>query len=352
MREDTMEFILYIGTDAGVITARSHDRQDWEIVEHGLRNWDVPEIAASPDSPNKIFAATRGDGVWLSEDFGKSWRKPCYGKRGPGKVKSLTIDLHNPCRLYAGCEPIDIFVSEDEGKNWERLDAVWNDPFIATIPYPVASVEPHVRDIIVDPADPNILYAALQIGFIIKSTDGGKSWKLLNKDLDCDVHTIIIDPTNRDRLIVTTGGESARAGRAPGRALYVSEDAGASWSPLAMNFTEEYAIPLIVDPLDPSRMYSAIANGQPGQWRRRDTGAESTLIRSRDGGRNWEKLNQAIGSRHYAEAMAPDKTVPGGIFAACRNGDLYGSDDGGDTWRKLPLELGISDLSSIALVHA
>ena len=48
---------------------------------------------SAPDKiADKVFAGTRGDGVWVSEDFGASWKKPCYGKRGPGKVRCLAFD--------------------------------------------------------------------------------------------------------------------------------------------------------------------------------------------------------------------------------------------------------------------
>lgn len=347
-----MDSILYIATDVGVITARSHDQRTWEIAERGLANWSVSAVAVSPDSPNKVFAGTRGDGVCVSEDFGKTWKKPCYGKRGPGKVKGITIDPHDSRRIYAGCEPIDIFVSEDEGKNWERFDSIWDDPFIATIPYPVPTVEPHVRSITIDPKNQDIIYAALQVGYIAKSIDRGKSWKILNKGLDCDVHTITIDPTNSKRVLVTTGGHDARLGRAPGRALYVSEDAGESWSPMAMNFNEEYSIPLALDPRDPNRIYSALANGQPGQWRRRDSGAEAMIIRSKDGGQKWEKIDQAIEAAYFPEAIVVDETMPDRVYAACRNGNFYSSEDGGDSWGKLGLNLKVGDLSNFILTHA
>ena len=101
-----MESVLYVGTDQGVIVARSNDRASWEITDRGLRKWEVTELAVAPAAPHKIFAGTRGDGVWVSQDFGKSWSKPSYGRRGPGKIRSLTIDPHAPERLYAGCEPI------------------------------------------------------------------------------------------------------------------------------------------------------------------------------------------------------------------------------------------------------
>ena len=346
-----MESVLYIGTDQGVITARSHDQHSWTIAERGLKGWEIPEVAASPEQPNKVFAGTRGDGVWVSEDFGKSWKKPCYGKRGPGKVRSITIDPHDARRIYAGCEPIDVFMSEDEGKNWTRFDAIWDIPFIATVDYPVATVEPHVRDVVVDPKNPNILYAALQVGYIVKSTDQGKTWKLLDHNLDCDVHTIVIDPADTRRIVVTTGGHDFRKGRAPGRALYVSDDAGENWTPAAMNFSLEYSVPLTADPHDPKRLYSALANGQPGKWRRRETGAESTMIGSSDGGKSWARLGQGITTKDYPEAIVVDGAIPGRVYAACRNGEFYTSDDAGDSWRSLELNLNVHDLSSVSLAH-
>ena len=86
-----MASILYVATDEGVVTLKSADGHNWKQEHHGLKDWQVPEVAVSPQAPNKVFAGTRGDGVWVSEDFGATWKKPCYGKRGPGKVRCLIL---------------------------------------------------------------------------------------------------------------------------------------------------------------------------------------------------------------------------------------------------------------------
>lgn len=343
-----MSDILYFGTERGLVSARSQDGVAWQVATHGLKDWSVQDVAVSPADPNKIFAGTRGDGVWVSADGGKSWKKPCYGKRGPGKVRSVTVDPHEPRRIYAGCEPIDIFVSEDEGKSWTRFDSLWEIPFVATVTYPVSSVEPHVRDVVVDPTNSSIIYAALQVGYIVKSMDRGKTWKLLNKDLDCDVHTIVLDPGNARRIYVTTGGHDCRLGAAPGRALYISEDAGETWTPMAADFREEYSIPLVLDPRDPKRMYSALADGQPGQWRRRDTGALSIVIGTEDGGKTWARLGDGIDKQDFPEAMTMDQH--GHLYAACRSGDTYLSRDRGRSWQTMGLEL--PEITSVAYVSA
>ena len=314
-----MHSVMYIGTDEGVLTATSPDGRGWQIVEHGLKRWEVSELAISPRGPNLIFAGTRGDGVWRSDDFGKTWSKPCYGRRGPGKVRSITVDPHDPARLYAGCEPVDIFVSDDEGASWTRLDAIWDLPSVPKMSYPLTRVEPHVRDVTVDPINPDVLYAALQLGYIIRSDDRGRTWTLLDNGFDCDVHTILIDPGDPRRLTIATGGHDSRLGRAAGRALYTSDDGGASWLPVAMELAQDYGVPLLRDPQRPQRLFAALARGTQGRWRRQQAGAESVIVRSDDGGRSWQSLGTRVASADFPEALALD--TDGHLYAGFRSGD-------------------------------
>ncbi len=345
-----MATILYLATEEGLFTVRGEQDRDWKVEHRSLEDWAVPKIAVSPSQPNRLFAGTRGDGVWVSEDLGKSWKKPCYGKPGPGKVRCVTVDPRDSNTVYAGTEPIDVFVSRDAAKSWQRLESVWNIPYVASVDYPVSTVEPHVRDITIDPKDSNTIYAALQVGFMLKSSDGGKSWKLLNRGLDADVHTIVIDPSNPKALFIATGGHDYRKGVAPGRALYKSADGGETWQPTAMNFPQEYSVPLVMHPKDPDVLFSALANGQPGQWRKRQTGAESLLIRTKDGGKKWERLNGSLSeiSKNFAEAIAIDEESPDRIYAALRSGDLYSSGDGGDHWTRLDAKVpSVSDMKCV-----
>jgi len=344
-----MAAVLYLGTHEGVVTLCRDNGSSWKVEHHGLKNWDVPAVSTLDGSPNRVLAGTRGDGVWLSEDFGATWKKPCYGKPGPGKVQCLTVVPGDPPRIYAGCEPINVFVSDDLGKSWERLRSVRDLPWIDSIDYPVATVEPHVRDVTVDPNDPRTLYVALQVGSMIKSTDGGATWTLLDKDLDADVHTIVVNPTNPDNLLVATGGHDYRLGTAKGRALYASTDGGASWSPTATEFSQEYSVPLVMDPSNPRVLYSAFANGQPGMWRW-PGGAESVLVRTRDGGQTWESLDAAKPAldKDFAEAIAIAADNPRQVFAALRGGEVLASDDAGDSWAKLELQVpSVSDMQYV-----
>ena len=342
--------VLYVSGDEGVATLKKNGG-DWRVESHGLQDWAVPKMGITRSKPERIFAGTRGDGVWLSEDFGKKWTKPSYGRRGPGKVRCVTVHPRDLDTIYAGGEPIDIYVSTDAAKNWTRLESVRNTPGVAEFGYPLTNVEPHVREITFDLGNPKILYAALQVGFMLKSTDGGATWKLLDRGLDADVHAIAIDPDNSNRIFIASGGDSYRAGQAPGRALYRSEDGGDSWSPTAMNYNEEYSVPLVMNPKNPKVLYTALAHGSPGSWRR-PTGAESYLLKTTDGGNTWQKLSVGPnnGGKSFTEVLVIDDESPNQMYAGTRGGDIYSSDDGGESWRMLDVK--VSSISDMKCVHA
>ena len=344
-----MASVMYVATDAGVLTLRSGDGVTWNVESHGVRDWSVFEIAVAPAALNRAFAATRGDGVWSTEDFGTSWKKPCYGKPGPGKVRCVTIDPHDPNTIFVGTEPIDIFVSENSGKSWSRLDSIRQVPWVDTVQYPLPAVEPHIRDIVIHPKDPNTIYAALQVGYILMSNDRGKSWKLLDNGLDSDVHTLAINFKDPDTMFAATGGHDCRKGSAAGRALYRTPDGGESWVSTATEYSQEYSVPLVMHPEDPDVIYSAVANGHPGLWRR-PTGAESLIIRTTDGGQTWQKLDNGPEElrNNFAFALAIDQQKPEQLYAALGrgvsgekmgDGDLFASTDGGDSWVKTGVKI-------------
>ena len=358
-----MGTLLYIATGEGVVTVKPNGKDSWEAEQKGLAAWDINELAVEQSAPGRVYAATRGDGVWRSDDFGETWTKPNRGKPGPGKVKCVTIDPHDANTIWAGTEPIGLWVSRDACESWSAIDSVWNVPEVAEVDYPVAAVEPHVRDIVIDPKDPNTIYLALQVGHMLKSTDGGATWKLLNKSVDADAHTIVPRPDDPQHLYLATGGHSSRghgsgtdpANVAPdenaqGNALYESTDGGESWSPMAMDFDREYAIPMVMHPSDPNVLYSSLATGNPGSWRKHEDGAQTILVRSRNGGASWQVLeaDREI-TRNYAEAIAIDPQEPDNVFVLTRKGQLFGSTDAGDTWKSLGVK--VPEVSNMQAVN-
>jgi len=330
---------LFIATDSGAVTVRRQGGA-WSVVSTGLKGWAVTDVATAPDG--RAFAATRGDGVWVTEDGGGKWLRPNRGKRGPGKVQSITVDPHNPDRLYAGGEPLALWTSEDAGETWREVESLWDVPSVPSIEYPVYAVEPHVRDIVVDPKDPRTIYAALQVGSMVKSTDGGNTWRLLDRDLDADVHTIVVRPDRPERLFVSTGGHDSRLGHAPGRALYESADGGETWLPMAMEFAQEYGVPLVLHEDKPDVLFAVVASGTPSTWRGKAEGANSLLIRSSDAGASWQVLETGYPEiqRDFPGAIAISPADADLVYVATRKGRVYQSENGGDSWSDLCVEVG------------
>jgi photosystem II stability/assembly factor-like uncharacterized protein len=117
---------------------------------------------------------------------------------------------------------------------------------------------------------------------------------------------------------------------------------------MALEFDQEYSIPMVTDPRDEDIVFSAVAYGNPSEWRKRETGAGAALIRSIDGGETWQAIttNNDI-SRFYPEAITLDPSAPDNMFVATRKGQLFGSTDTGETWSNLGVQVPeVSDLKA------
>lgn len=356
-----MGLLIYGGTARGVIAITENEDGRFEINERRcLPEWEITELVV--DGAGLLIASTRGDGVWRQIDTsweGRTggWKKPCYGRRGPGKVHCVTVDPVHPDTMYAGNEPISIWVTHDGGENWELLEGLSNTPSLGKISQPVRSLEPHVRDISIDPSNHDIMYAALQIGYAAKSTDGGLTWSLLTGGIDASVHTLVIRPDNPRHIYAATGGHGHRTGETAGKALYVSTDAGETWSPMADEFEQDYALSLTIHPQNPDILLSAVANGSP-PWSR-PSGAEARLIGSTDGGKSWREvatLLEEIGPE-FPGCISFDPASPDDVFLCTHQGNLFRSRNGGNDWDRIPVDLaafgGLTErgLSSIIIIH-
>ena len=349
-----MGLVIYAGTGRGVIEIREQNG-DWSIGRrHFMPQWEITQLLVR--DTGMLVASTRGDGVWFQldrkgEGMAGGWVKPCYGRPGPGKTHTIAIDPNDPATIYAGTEPIGLWVTHDSGKNWEPLPGLWNAPGVQQIDYPVPFVEPHVRHLAIDPNNSNILYASLQVGYLGKSIDRGVTWRVINGGIDADVHTIVVHPGNSNKLFAATGGHGAREGITRGRALYTSEDGGETWSPMATQFEEEYAVPIVMQPGHPDVLFSSVASGPAPFWRRPE-GAKGRFIGSRDGGRHWEQIklpDERVG-QEFPGAIGFDPLDSDQVYMSTDKGALYHSADGGKRWNRVPVDLAkASELTEIGL---
>jgi photosystem II stability/assembly factor-like uncharacterized protein len=167
------------------------------------------------------------------------------------------------------------------------------------------------------PGDPNQVYASVEVGALLKSDDAGATWRELSVPAPgLDVHRVVIPPSHPTWLYIT-GGD------------------GATWEQLTNRASRiSYPDSLLFHPDDEALMFTGGSYTNPANW---GVGrpANSALGRSRDGGRTWETLAGGLPAAIHGNVEAMSLAAwPGGfaLFAGTTDGDVFVSEDGGDTW--------------------
>jgi photosystem II stability/assembly factor-like uncharacterized protein len=327
-----MNFNTIIATTGDNLACACRDTKGVWSVETLLPGTQVNCFCTDPHNPSIVFAGTQGNGVLRSEDWGKNWRPAGM----PGQiVKSLAISASEQDVLYAGTRPPAVFISRDAGGNWIELESFsqmrqpsWKTP---------TEPEPYVLGLAVSPTDPNVIIAGVERGAVLRSGDGGKSWQGHLKGTSKDCHSLAFHATDGNWAYQGGGGWPAA----------VSRDGGRSWQQprKGMGF-KIYSWAVAADPADPSIWYVSAApiSTLPfffilptAHW---DGHAHAAIFRFTPDER-WKILTgglpQPLDYMPYALLTDPDS--PGHLYAGLSNGDVWHTDDYGDNWHQLPLNL-------------
>ena len=153
---------------AGVFRRDAADGSDWK---HALSEIEAFTVFVHPRDPNLVFAGT-ADGVYRSTDRGQNFRRADFPDRGV-QVWSFLHDDADPKRMLAGGSPVSIYRSKDGGASWKRMPDP-QLPIHAKMPFScrVMRFAPHARC-------RGEIFAALEVSGVMRSTDGGESWKLV-----------------------------------------------------------------------------------------------------------------------------------------------------------------------------
>lgn len=240
------------------------------------------------------------------------------------KVRSLSISRD---RFLAGTEavPAPVGVFEWQGQNhWQQLGDLADCSEASQWRYPRSDVGVHVRHLAQDPFAPDRIYAAVQVGGIAISPDGGRTW-YDRRNLDLDVHMIEPDAKRPGVLYAGTGGGG----------LYKSTDYGENWTHISEG-CGTFVVQFAIDPRDSSILY--LGTGRAGA-----NGGRGEVWRSDNGGVSWRKVHvglpEELGCR--IGAMHIDPGSPDSVFFSCdlpRKGPdsgVYHSVDRGETWRMI-----------------
>jgi photosystem II stability/assembly factor-like uncharacterized protein len=338
-RRDT----LLVGTVDGIFSfARSSAA--WSQRAHFLPGEHVSALLFEPES-RTLFAGTFASALHASSDLGKTWERRDRGLRDMEIYSLACQKIGGQTRLYAGTQPAHLFQSDDLGKSWSELTALREVPGVDKWTFPGPPHQAHVKSLAFDPKRPETIYAAVEVGGFLKSDDGGRSWRTV-EGLNPDAHRVLTtnDPGKVYHVMPTTNcGPETTAG------VCISADGGSTWTSLTpRDFRIGYVDPLLVHPFKPDLMFVAGGKTGPGTWRKLHT-ADSRIARSRDGGKSWEVLTNGLPEhiRGNVEAFSIDAWSGGSaLFAGTTDGDVFASEDEGDSWKKI-----ISGIGAVSKAH-
>jgi len=270
------------------------------------------------DDPRRLYAGTTRAGMFRSDDAGETWRDINQGITYKD-IWSLTQDPVNGT-LYAGTSPASVFRSDDRGETWRACDALWQLPSTRNWHGPVAPYISRLKGLTLGDEDPNIVFGAIEEGWLVRSRDGGQTWEQLDQGVPHDSHSIRCVPGSPGTLVLGSNSGWLR-----------STDGGQSWTEanVGLNGRAYTPAPLVTRASRPGVLFSAGTACGPGDWRRA-AGGDAAFCRSDDAGQSWVSLTAGLPKPMAAipRAIAVDPTNPDGYVAGSTDGTVWATDDG------------------------
>jgi photosystem II stability/assembly factor-like uncharacterized protein len=287
-------------------------------------------LALDPHDPARLYVGTFDDGVCVSDDGGERWRTPDSGP-ADRRVLSLAVSAADRAAgesvVYAGTEPSNLYRSEDAGRSWRVIPSLRELPSEPTWSFPGRPWTHHVRTIALHPADPGLLLVGVELGGVMRSTDRGASWADHNPEAHSDAHRLLTHSRAPERVY-----------EAAGQGVATSEDRGLTWTSHEEGLDRRYAWAAAIDAVDPDLWYVAISRGPFAAHG--DGDGQARVMRRSDGG--WSAVadwgeTAPLRRMPYALATLPDR--PRSLVAGLRGGLLLLSEDAGESWSELVVQL-------------
>ena len=321
----------YIAVASGNVWKTSNAGITWKPIFDNYASYSTSDVEIDPNNTNIVWIGTGeynsqraigfGDGVYLSFDAGKSFKN--VGLKKSEHIGRIAIAPNSSAVYVAAQGPLwgaggerGLYKTSDYGKTWNRILYI--------------SENTGINDIVVDPQNPNILYATSyqrrrrvftlinggEESAIYKSLDAGKTWNKIEKGLPSKKMGrigIAISPVNSQYLYAMVEAQEGKGG------IFRSTDSGASWQKMNkyLASSPQYYCRLYCDPIDENIIY-----------------APDTYSRySKDGGKSWIKFG--LKNKHVDDHclwINPKDTKH--IMIGC-DGGLYETFDFGENWRHI-----------------
>jgi len=354
---------LLVGTHKGAFVLNADGaRKDWTISSPFFAGWEVYHMKGSPADPDRIYASQTsgwsGQVMQRSDDGGDTWQavgnKFAYdgvpgthqwydGTPHPWEFKRvwhIEPSLSCPDTVYAGVEDAALFRSSDGGQTWQELAGLRQH---GTGPaWQPGAGGMCLHTILLDPTNPERIVIAISAAGAFRSDDGGQSWRPINRGLRSQfipnptaevghcVHHIARHPSRPDTLFMQKHWDVMR-----------SDDAGDSWREVSGNLPTDFGFAIDVHAHEPETVYVVPIKSDSEHF---PLDGQLKVYRSRTGGEEWEPLTKGLPQSHcyvnvLRDAMAVDSLDSCGIYFGTTGGQVYGSTDGGDSWQAIARDL-------------
>ncbi|MFC1502544.1 glycosyl hydrolase [bacterium] len=292
----------------------------------------ISDLAVNPKNPSEYYVGVAAGNVWKTDNAGTTF-KPIFDKYGAWSIASVVIDPENPHVVWVGTGEYNsqraigygdgVYRSEDGGKSFKNMGLKKSE---------------HIGRIVIDPRNSHVYVAAQgplwgpggERG-LYKTTDQGKTWKkILDISENTGITDIVMDPRNPDRLYAASYQRRRRVftliNGGPESAIYRSTDAGASWTKCKTGLPggDIGRIGLAISPANSDYIY-AIFEAEPGK---------GGFFHSTDRGATWKKQSDYIAnSPQYYNRLIPDPKNPDKVYSLDTRSKV--TLDGGKTWKNL-----------------
>ncbi len=313
---------------AGALSALMKPR----LIGPAVTGGRISSLAVHPDNPGIMYVGVASGGVFKTDNGGATF-VPVFDKQTSYSIGTVTLDPRNPNTVWVGTGENNsqrsvaygdgVYRSDDAGRSWKRMGLEKSE---------------HIARIVIDPRNSDVVYVAAQGPLwsdggdrgLFKTTDGGKTWSsLITVSERTGVTDVVMDPRNPDVLIAATWQRRRHfytlINGGPESALYRSTDAGKSWKKISTGVPAGTLgrIGLAMSPKDPSVVYATIES----------SAADAGIYRSLDGGISWEKRSSYQAQPMYYATIFADPFNAQRVYAVDVQNQV--SDDGGATWRNL-----------------
>ncbi|MFM2123847.1 MAG: hypothetical protein RL328_298 [Acidobacteriota bacterium] len=354
---------VLVGTRKGAFVLESDGkREKWDVQGPFFAGFNIYHVKGSPVDPNRIYASQCSDWfgqlVQRSDDGGKSWEpvdnKFLYnGETGKHlwydgtphpwefkRVWHLEPSLTDPNTVYAGVEDAAMFKTTDGGKSWAEMPGLRTHSTSAHWAPGAGGMGLHT--ILIDPTNHERMYGAISAAGAFRTDDGGQSWKPINQGLSslhipnptaevghC-VHRIAMHPSRPNTLYMQKHWDVLR-----------TDDAGEHWTEVSGNLPTDFGFVIDVHAHEPETIFTVPIKSDAEHF---PLDGALRVYRSKSGGNEWEAMTKGLPQSNcyvnvLRDAMCVDSLDDCGVYFGTTGGQVYASADGGDSWQAIVHDL-------------